>query len=377
MSTTEIFLIILLCLGALQGLIFGGILIGSKNQNKAANQILAVLLFLLSYRLLVQVMRLFGLGYYDGWYYIILDLSWVHGALLYFYTRALTRPDFRLYKRDWLHFIPLVLQVGISIFVRLQNLYWDGTRESLSWLGYWGYVAWMNNPTIYIVASTLIVYYAHRSEKLMRAATGDSVEIKPNRLRWIRRIIRSFKYYFAFVLVILLTDLLAFTATSDSSYFYFTRFYYYPFFLGLAILTYWIGMEGFARRDQEGFIAKKHLSASEKERLAAIAKALESAMTEEKVYTNPEISIAWLAEHLGVKAYLISRCLNEIMTKKFTDFINEYRVEEVQRLLADPKNSKYTLLSLAMEAGFNSKSSFNRAVKKHLGISPNALKSGS
>jgi AraC-like DNA-binding protein len=46
----------------------------------------------------------------------------------------------------------------------------------------------------------------------------------------------------------------------------------------------------------------------------------------------------------------------------------------VQRLLEDPANSKYTLLSLAMDAGFNSKSSFNRAIKKQLGISPSELK---
>lgn len=376
MSTTEIFLIIILCLGALQGLIFGIILMRSRNHNRAANRILAVLLFLFSYRLLVQVIRLFGIGYYDGWYYIIVDLSWVHGALLYFYTRALTRPNFRLHKRDWLHFIPLVLQIGFSVFVRLQNLYWDGTRESLSWLGFWGYVVWMNNPTIYIVASTLIVYYAYRSEKLLRV-TGESVEIKADRLRWIRRIIRSFKIYFALVLVILLVDLLAFTATSDSSYFYFTRFYYYPFFLGMAILTYWIGMEGFARRDQDGFILKKTLTHPEKERLEVIAQALQSAMSEEKVFTDPEISMTSLAKHLGVKPYLLSRCLNELMNKKFTNYINEHRVAEVQRLLQDPKNAKYTLLSLALEAGFNSKSSFNRAVKKQLGISPNALKDGS
>jgi AraC-like DNA-binding protein len=54
--------------------------------------------------------------------------------------------------------------------------------------------------------------------------------------------------------------------------------------------------------------------------------------------------------------------------------VNEYRVKEFQRLLENADNSKYTLLSLAMQAGFNSKSSFNRAVKKHLGIAPSDLK---
>ncbi len=373
MPTSTILLIILLCMGALQGLVFGFILLRSKKENRAANTILAILLFLLSYRLIVQVMRLFGLGYYDGWYYAMLDLSWVHGALLYFYTRALTTPDFSLLRRDWVHFVPLVLQIGSSVFVRLQNLYWDGTRESLSWLGYWGYVVWMNNPTIYVVASILIVYYAHRSEKLL-VAVDEDLEIKADRQKWIRRILRSFKFYFLLVLAILIVDLLVVRVAKGNTYFYFTRFYYYPFFLGLAVLTYWIGMEGFARRDQEGLVRRKRLSSPEKERLLQIAKALEHAMEKEKLFTNPELSINRLAEHLDVKPYLVSRCLSEIKDTKFSDYVNGFRIREVQRLLGDPENKKYTLLSLALEAGFNSKSSFNRAVKKQLGISPNDLK---
>ena len=58
----------------------------------------------------------------------------------------------------------------------------------------------------------------------------------------------------------------------------------------------------------------------------------------------------------------------------FNDFINEYRIEELKKLLNDPKNNNFTLLSLAFEAGFNSKASFNRAVKKLTGKSPSALK---
>ena len=375
MATSTILLIILLCMGALQGLVFGMILLRSKKENRAANTILAILLFLLSYRLLVQVMRLFGLGYYDGWYYAMLDLSWIHGALLYFYTRALTTPDFRLYRRDWIHFVPLLLQISISIFVRLQNLYWDGTRESLSWLGYWGYVVWMNNPTIYIVASSLIIYYAHRGEKILSSA-GRELTIKADRQKWIRRILRSFKVYFALVLIVLITDLFIVSVAEGNSYFYFIRFYYYPFFIGLAVLTYWIGMEGFSRRDKEGLILKRQLSPTEKDRLDQVARALEEAMNQDRLFTNPELSINLLAEHLEVKPYLVSRCLNEIMETKFNDYVNGFRIREVQRLLRNPKSQKYTLLSLAMESGFNSKSSFNRAVKKQLGISPNDLKPG-
>jgi len=369
MNPLKVILILILFAGAFQGIVFGSILLKSKN-NRIANRILAILLFLLSYRLSVQIMRLFGLGYYDTWYYFMLDLSWITGALLYFYTKAQTNIKFRISKKDYIHFIPLFIQISISIFVRLQNLYWNGTKESLSWLGYWGYVVWMNYSTIYIIASILIIYYSFKSLKVLQE--NSSLTIK--KLQWIKRIIRSFQIYFSLVLVVLLVDLLIYNLVLQNNYFYFIRFYYYPFFIGISLLTYWIGMEGFSRKDEKKVSPKNTLSEEEKLKLATVANQLKSLMEEKKLYKTPKLNLTTIARELNTKPYLISQCLSEILGKNFNDFINEYRVQEVQHLLSDPKNSKFTLLSLALEAGFNSKSSFNRAVQKHLGVSPNQLK---
>ncbi|MHA7057829.1 helix-turn-helix domain-containing protein [Aquimarina sp. M1] len=318
-------------------------------------------------------MRLFGLGYYDGWYYIMIDLSWIHGALLYFYTKAQTQPSLKLKKKDWFHFLPVVVQILVSVFVRLQNLYWDGTRESLSWLGYYGYVVWMNNATIYIIASILIIYYAYKSRSMLNSIQ-ESYKITDIKLKWIKQIINSFLVYFSLVLLVLLVDLILYKSVNESSYFYFTRFYYYPFFIGMAILTYWIGIEGFSRRNDPETSIKQVPSSDDLQRLKRIAKTLEDTMENSKLYKNPELSLHSLAEEVNSKPYLISRTLSEVFNKRFNDYVNEYRVKEIQALLKDSDNSKYTLLSLAFEAGFNSKSSFNRAIKKQLGISPNELK---
>lgn len=373
MEISKIIIIVLLSIGALQGIIYGIILFRSATYNSVANRILAIILLLLSYRLLVQIMRLFGLGYYDGWYYVMVDLSWIHGALIYFYTKAQTQPRLKLKKQDLIHFLPVAIQLIFSVFVRLQNLYWDGTKESLSWLGYYGYVVWMNNPTIYIVASILIIIYAFKSRKLLNAI-DESFEIADLKLAWIKRIINSFFVYFILVLLVLLIDLVVFNSSSEDSYFYFIRFYYYPFFIGMAILTYWIGLEGFSRRNDPELSIKQMINSEELERLTIISSKLENAMKTEKLFKDQELSLHSLAKQLDIKPYLISRSLSEIFNKRFNDYVNAYRVQEVQSLLQDATNSKYTLLSLAMEAGFNSKSSFNRAVKKQLGISPSALK---
>jgi len=303
----------------------------------------------------------------------MVDLSWVHGALLYFYTKAQTQPDFRWSRNHWWHFLPVIFQVGFSVFVRLQNLYWDGTRESLSWLGYWGYVIWMNNSTIYLVASVLIIYYSYRSLKLLRAVDND-LEIAAVKLQWIRRILTAFLIYFSLILLILLVDLVVHQSVSEGSYYYFTRFYYYPFFIGIAILTYWIGVEGFSRRNDPEIIQKPVLKNKDLQRLQTIADQLDQAMRQDQLFKNQELTLQHLAEAIGIKPYLVSKALSEIFQKRFNDYVNAFRVEEVQRLLRDPDKSHYTLLSLAMEAGFNSKSSFNRAIKKQLGILPSELK---
>ena len=373
MDLGTIVIILLLAIGSIQGLIYGFILLKSTKYNKLANRILAIILLLLSYRLSIQIMRLFGLGYYDGWYYVMIDISWVYGALIYFYTKAHTQPVFKFSRKDWVHFLPLIIQIICSVFVRLQNLYWDGTRESLSWLGYYGYVVWMNNSTIYIVASILIIVYAYKSQKLLNSV-NERFEINSSKLSWIKRIIKSFLIYFSLVLCVLLVDLLIYKSLNDGFYFYFTRFYYYPFFIGIAIITYWIGLEGFSRRNDPELSIKAFINPDELERLKDISKKLENAMEKDKLFKDQELSLNSIAKQLNIKPYLISKSLNEVYNKRFNDFVNEYRVKEVQSLLQNSDNSKYTLLSIAMDAGFNSKSSFNRAVKKQLGILPSELK---
>ncbi|MEM8926757.1 MAG: helix-turn-helix transcriptional regulator [Bacteroidota bacterium] len=372
MSVSNTLIIVLLALGAGQGIIYGSILLRSTS-NILANRILATILFFLSYRLVVQILRLFGLGHYDGWYYVMLDFSWIHGPLLYFYVKSHLNPNFTFKRRDLLHFIPFGIQVSFSIFVRLQNLYWDGSRESLSWLGYWGYVVWMNLCTIYFVASVMIIIYTTKSQSLLQNQFEEKT-FSEERLHWLKRVLLAFKIYFSLVLIILVVDLIVTGSANFMDYFYFKKFYYYPFFIGISGLTYWLGLEGYKRKDLKRKMTKPRLTPMEQRQLETIAHRLQEAMAEKKWFKDSELTLTELANRIEVKPYLLTKCLNTVVDQKFADYINLLRVEELRNLLKQPENKKFTLLSLAYESGFNSKSSFNRAVKKHLGISPNQLR---
>lgn len=93
-------------------------------------------------------------------------------------------------------------------------------------------------------------------------------------------------------------------------------------------------------------------------------------MEYDKLYQETELNLQQLADKLEVPGYQVSQALNEGMNKNFYDLINGYRVEEAKRLLLDPDNGNYTILSIGFEAGFNSKTTFNTVFKKFTGHTP-------
>lgn len=102
----------------------------------------------------------------------------------------------------------------------------------------------------------------------------------------------------------------------------------------------------------------------------AIHKRLTELMFSGKVFKNPELTLVELAQLLNVHPNSLSQVINSIECKNFYDYINDKRVEEFKTIVVLPKNQKYTLLSLALECGFNSKTTFNRNFKKSTGVSP-------
>ena len=106
------------------------------------------------------------------------------------------------------------------------------------------------------------------------------------------------------------------------------------------------------------------------ERLEELVQGITSQMEQEKLYQETELTLRQLAAKLGAPVYQVSQALNDGMKKNFYDLINGYRVEEAKRLLLDAGNRNYTILSIAFEAGFNSKTTFNTVFKKFTGLTP-------
>lgn len=91
-------------------------------------------------------------------------------------------------------------------------------------------------------------------------------------------------------------------------------------------------------------------------------------------YLDSDLTLPKMAADLNVSTHHLSQVINEMHGKNFFNFINKYRVEEVKRKIEDPKYQNFSLLGIAYESGFNSKSAFNRVFKNITGITPSAYR---
>jgi len=94
------------------------------------------------------------------------------------------------------------------------------------------------------------------------------------------------------------------------------------------------------------------------------------AFENEKVFTDPELSLYKLADLIRTNNRYLSQAINESFKKSFIHLVNEYRIREARKLLADPQHDHYTIESVANMVGFKSKTTFNRSFKKITGLTP-------
>nr|WP_315201420.1 helix-turn-helix domain-containing protein [uncultured Flavobacterium sp.] len=127
--------------------------------------------------------------------------------------------------------------------------------------------------------------------------------------------------------------------------------------------------------DEEGVTdivgkTKRQSSAANETLLLKIHQDLQDLMQEEKLYKYPELNLEELAQRLNVNPNILSQVINSIENKNFFDYINEQRIAEFIKISVLQENQRFTLLSLAFEVGFNSKTSFNRNFKRITGKTP-------
>lgn len=280
---------IVLSVTALQGVTMGLYLLTYKSRQLLSNQILSFLLFLLSYVLLTEALRSFGhINYNTLTYYFFIEMSWGIGPLLYLLIRSLFEPKFKITYKSAFLFVPMLVQMAFSAWVKIQNLYWDGTRDSLTYLGYQSYRLWMHTPIDMIVTALLVIISVVFGLKIMREYYESYAHREKN--DHFEAILKLYFVFASFTIIISLVDFLFYD-------FAFNPMYTYPVFIGLGVLTYGLAFFGILRKDFRYSFDDK----SSSDEFKPIYDQIASMMHQEKYYLDPDLNTNKLSELTKIK----------------------------------------------------------------------------
>ena len=93
-------------------------------------------------------------------------------------------------------------------------------------------------------------------------------------------------------------------------------------------------------------------------------------ISEQKPYLDSSLTMQDLARQLNMSTRDLSILINHHLNQHFFDFVNEYRIKKAMSILEDPSSKNLTILEILFDVGFNSKSPFNTAFKKHTNVTP-------
>ncbi|HEY4326627.1 MAG TPA: ABC transporter permease [Mucilaginibacter sp.] len=337
------------------GLNFALLLWFTKSINQAAKRFLALALAVM----VLWMTRILGIdigigNYYPNWSRIPLQFSLAFGPLIFFYVLKLTRPKYKFSWKDLLHFVPVLLQLVVQLWAAKENAKME--------------IAGQLNLVLELASFVSVIVYLFWSHRLienfyqrLKFNGGDRYRTE---LRWLHRLLAGFGALW-----------LSWIPYAAVVYFgYHNQLnvdVFYPIYLLLGVMIIWIGAVAFLRPEVELPVeASPVLKASASTELRQKGTWLKKTMEAKQFYQDPELSLNSLAEKLEIHPHDLSRIINIALKKSFSDFVNEHRVRDVVRKMQHSAFDHITLLGIAYESGFNSKSTFNRIFKQMTGKSP-------
>ncbi len=368
---------IISAVASVNAIIIALLLINKKGKN-ISNKILIVwtfnfalhfsILFLANREILLQPVN---------WGFVLGTVLVAHTPFLFLYTKSLTQRNFKLDFKNLSNFGFVLLYIAsfipnlmLSSEARTELVY---NKQNMDYHTFLPMITLLFCQ-VYFLIRTVIVLIHHQHRIKSEFSYEESIN-----LAWIKHIV----YGFAFIIVI---SFIAYGLVSaqvisiyqmDSS-----------IILVNIILFFYIAYRSYNQRtiyltnenpepSQTGIqVGEKTVAAKEtnlntdnSEKDPRVEELI-TFMNKEKLFLDPELNVGDLANKLGMHSHQLSKMLNSQLNKNFFEFINDFRVEEFKKLATDPKNKHISILGLAMDAGFNSKATFNRIFKSTTGLTP-------
>jgi AraC-like DNA-binding protein len=371
LSISENILFFLSGFGVLQGILLAIVIYIYSRADKSVARWLALFIASISIPILMPVgQQIFS------WQAIIFiePFTLLIGPLLYFYVRSFKEQI--TWRKAWPHLVLFFLYIinAYFLFTGVGMKYPPATevppevtRHPLSVYPVTGRL--IQRLVYYVLALRVLSNY----QRSIRQLFSDVSQIN---LNWVRWLVNG---YLVFVVVTIIAYSLILKYPANFSLWVLmigtvvTVYIYMAAWKGISQSTLWQVKPGIKKevieekmQEAEQLVSKK---TTDKKYVDVVSRII-YLMENEKLYQETELTLLDLANKLRLPSYQVSQAINEGLDKSFYDVINGYRVEEAKRLLADPKNLNYTILSVGFEAGFNSKTTFNTVFKKFTGLTP-------
>lgn len=360
---------VLLLIAAFQALFFSTLLITKRNRNLADKYLFTWLMTLIAQ--IIFIYRSMSLPAETGlcWGYLGFCFSILHGVFLFSYTKSVTNSYTKFQPKQLLHFLLCASFILVGIIFPKHIPTFIPIVRSVS----------LVSTVVYIVLSlhTIRTYQSFLSEHF---SSTDKLN-----LDWLKFLIYGLLFFcFGALVFRIMPPLFNINIPLNEIF-------------AVLILSF-ISIIGFKGLKQSTIFNEKIIPIAIEEPIEEHAQIIKTENTErnstyanyglkdeeaiklserlkeymekDKPFTNPELNLKDLATALDVYPHYISQVLNAVFHQNFYDFVNTYRIEEAKKQLLDGRNQHLTILAIAYDCGFNSKSSFNRVFKQKTGATP-------
>ena len=351
---------------------FSGLLISTKKPTTIANRLMAAWIFLICIELIFALINSTVIEMYSFQF-----ITFTYGPLMFLYVKFMTNPARRFNWFALLHFIPFVVFFTVSVIFRSEPLVRDlrtfFVPDKLISLRIVYGVSFFLSISVYSVLAFIEIRRHQSNLKNLVSYTSGVIT-----LNWLK--VLSISFYAAYFILFILGGL-----NMIGNYIPFD-----PYFIIFGFITLFTFVYSFygikqpvifgreveqddddpARKDTEKYIRSGLKNGQAEEYLNRLILYVEK----NKPYLERDLSIHDLSLMTGIPRHYITQVLNENYQRNFFTFINEYRVKEVIERFSDTKNSNYTILAIAFDAGFNSKTTFNSIFKQFTGSTPSEFR---